>query len=377
MNTNEKIEITKTTTPADIEKYVDHLIDVMSKSNIAHNRTELVEQMTERAAATHGLDVPTWKQSFAPPAPAAKKKNAKPAAPVTRESVKQRLAGASTKVDPDYFWISEENQAIGKTWMALRRDAGVVMNMMAVGPSGCGKTEGLERLAQEFGVPFYKIDCAAVTTPDKWSGHKEVIATEQGPQTQFVKSEHLRWLAAEDCEPGIVVYDEINRLPGPLLNTLIPILDGSQRLWVPDMGIYSHVHPDTMIAATANLGVGYTGTFGLDIALDDRFGVVLEQTFPPVEEEATILVKRTGLDGDRAKKLVAVATSCRAKAHDQSLSRFVSTRALIDWSRWVTTGMSMTQAAEATFVKKFSDDGGAGSERSTVRMILQGVCNGQ
>ena len=376
MATNDKIEITQTTTPEDIQKYADNLAAVMTKASIPFDRKVLVEQMEERAAALHSVDVPTWRTRFAP-APKAPPKTKKAAAPVTRESVRQRLAGASTKVDADYFWMSEENQAVGRTWMALRRDAGVVMNLMAVGPSGCGKTEGLERLAKDFGVPFYKIDCAAVTTPDKWSGHKEIVPTEHGPQTEFVKSEHLRWLAAEDCEPGIVVYDEINRLPGPLLNTLIPILDGSQKLWVPDMGIYSTVHPDTMIAATANLGVGYTGTFALDIALADRFGVVLEQTFPPADEEATILVKRTGIDEPRAKQLVAVAASARIKAGDGSLSRFVSTRALIDWARWVTTGMSMTQAAEATFVKKFGDEGGPGSERATIRMILQGVCNGQ
>jgi len=374
--TQQKIEITVNTTPAEIEAYADELVKVMTQANVTHDRNVLVQQLKERAAGHHGVDVATWEARFAPqPKTPAKPKKAAP--PVTREQVAQRIKGASTKVDPNYFWISEQNQAIARTWMALRRDAGVVMNMMAVGPSGCGKTEGLARLAEEFGVPFYKIDCASITTTDKWYGHKEVVASEDGPQTLYVKSEHLRWLAAEDCEPGIVVYDEINRLPGPLLNALIPIFDGSQRIWVPDLGIYSTVHPDTMIAATANLGVGYTGTFGLDIALHDRFGVVLEQTFPPANEEETILVKRTGIDAPRAKQLVQVATQARAKAHDQTLSRYVSTRALIDWARWVTTGMNMTDAAEATFVKKFSDDGGAGSERATIRLIVKGVCADQ
>lgn len=373
--TPDKIEITINTTPEEIEQYADHLLDVMKQASIPlQDRKALVEQLKQRAADHHGVDVASWEARFAPPPPAAPKKKQPP---VTRESVAQRIKGASTKVDADYFWISPQNDAIAKTWMALRRDAGVVQNLIAVGPSGCGKTEGLQRLAQQFGMPFYKIDCASVTTADKWTGHKEVIATENGPQTQFVKSEHLKWLAADDCEPGMVVYDEINRLPGPLLNTLIPIFDGSQRIWVPDMGIYSTVHPDTMIAATANMGVGYTGTFGLDIALHDRFSVVLEQTFPPTNEEVMILVKRTGIDADRGKKLVAVAAQARAKAHDQTVSRFVSTRALIDWSRWVTTGMSMTDAAEATFVKKFSEDGGPNSERSHIRMIVKGVCNDQ
>lgn len=375
MSTQQKIEITTSTTPEEIEAYLDQITKVMDSANVPYQRADLQKELKERAAQAHGVPVETWESMFAPQKPAAKVKKAR--RPASREEVARRVQGAATKVDPNYFWISDQNQAIARTWIALRRDAGVVQNLMVVGPSGCGKTEGLQRLGQEFGVPVYKIDCASITNTDKWYGHKEVVATEQGPVTEYVRSEHLRWLAAEDCEPGIVIYDEINRLPGPLLNALIPIFDGSQRIWVPDLGIYSTVHPDTMIAATANLGVGYTGTFGLDIALHDRFNAVLEQTFPPADEEQKILVKRTGIDDERAGKLVQVATQARQKALGNDLSRYVSTRALIDWARWVTTGMTMTDAAEATWIKKFSDDGGTSSERYSVRLIVKGVCADQ
>jgi MoxR-like ATPase len=269
--------------------------------------------------------------------------------------------------------MSPENLAIGRTWMALRKNAGVVMNMLTVGPSGCGKTEGLKRLAQDAGIPFYKVDCASITTPDKWVGHKEV--NEQG--TYYVLSEHLRWLSGDGFEPGLLVYDEINRLHPSLLNILIPVLDGSQSIWVPDLGTYVKVHPDTVIAATANIGTSFSGTYGLDAALHDRFGVLMEQSFPPEDEEIKILVRRTGIEEAKAKTLVGIANTARVKAGAGELSKPVSTRALIDTSFWVTTGMSITEACEATFVKKYSEEGKGSSERMMVRVILQGMAGGK
>jgi len=376
-------KVTKETQPSDIDTLANELEGFLKKAGLKFERSRVVEDLKKRAAAEHGMDVAQWESYWASqgqPAvvePEEELPEVEPDEPGEdrREAAKKRLRGLT--IDPEYFYMTPENIAIGRTWIALRKDANVVMNMLTVGPSGSGKTEGLAKLAREFEMPFYKIDCASITTPDKWSGHKEVVTTDKGPETQYVMSEHLKWLGAIECEPGLLVYDEINRLHPSLLNTLIPILDGSQRVWVPDLGVYATVHPDTMIAATANLGVGYSGTYGMDIALHDRFGVILEQTFPPQDEEVKILQKRTGIDKARAAKLVTVANQCRNKANASELSKFVSTRALIDWSRWTTTGMSMTEAAEATWVKKFSEDGGAKSERAVVRMILTGVLAGK
>lgn len=390
-------QVSKDTSPTDIEKIADEIEAVMKKTNLTSPRGKIVDNLKQRAADLNSLTVPDWDAMWAgrsaPAAaapPPAKKRAAKAAptepepeatidltAPEAGEQVRQRLKGAATKIDPSYFYMTPQNIAIGKTWMALRRDMGVVMNMLVVGPSGCGKTEGLKRLAEEFQIPFYKVDCAAITTIDRWVGHKEIVAGPNGPETKYELSEFLKWISADGYEPGLVDLDEINRLHPQLLNMVIPVLDGSESLWVPDLGIRVPVHPGTMIAATANLGVGYSGTHNMDIALHDRFGVVMEQTFPPIDEEIAILVRRTGVDEPRAKTLVSVATQARAKAQQGEVSKYVSTRALIDWARWVTTGMSMTDAAEATFVKKFSEDGGSTSERSMIRLIVQGVCAGK
>jgi len=363
-------KVTKDTTPDEIETMADTFATMVSSAKLKVNREQVIATMRQQAASENGMTVEDWEAMW--------QGRSTPSEPEPEEEApKRRKRNEKVVLDPSYFFMTKENQAIGETWLALRREQGVVMNLLAVGPSGCGKTEGLRHLAERFEMPFYKIDCASVTTADKWYGHKEITAGPNGPETKFVLSEHLRWLAGmndgEEDQPGLVVYDEINRLHPSLLNSLIPLLDGSQRVWVPDLGTYINVHEGTLIAATANLGVGYSGTYGLDIALHDRFGVIIEQTFPPDNEEATILTKRTGVDPTDARKMVEVGRQLRRKADEGVLGKYVSTRALIDWARWAMTGMTLMESAEATWVKKFSEDGGGQSERYLVRTTLQGM----
>ena len=360
-------QIHKDITPAEIEEMAKEYQALLSKSNVPMKLEQTIADMERRAAEMNGLSVEDWKLKFevaAAAPPPAEKKTAK----------KKEDRGAVTEFDPDYFYVDPKNQAKSTQWMHLRRDMGVVMNMLVVGPSGCGKTTLLQRLAKEFGVPAYKVDCASITTPDKWVGHKELIATENGQETVYVKSQLLKWLAAEDgFEPGIVIFDEINRLAAGLLNTLIPILDGSEKIWIPDLGIYSTVHKDTMIAATANFGVGYSGTHQMDIAFKDRFGAMMKATFPPADEEVQILVRRTGLDEARARILVNIATQQRVVADQGDYSQYISTRALIDCAFWAVGGMRIVDAADSTFVQKYSAEGRADSEQAKVELLVKGM----
>lgn len=364
-------QITKETTPAEIVEMANEYQALLAKSNVPMKVEQTIVDMERRAAEMNGLSVEDWKRLFEVTEASTK------AAPKAAKKKMER--GAVTEIDRDYFYVAPNNQAISSTWIKLRHEMNIVMNMLVIGPSGCGKTELIGRLGREFNVPVYKVDCASITTPDKWVGHKELIATDKGQETHYFKSMLLKWLAADEdgIEPGIVLLDEINRLPAGLLNTLIPILDGSQRVWVPDLGIYSEVHKDTMIAATANLGVGYSGTHSMDIALQDRFGTIMEATFPPKDEEIRILMRRTGLDEARATILVNIATQARAKADNGDLSKYVSTRALLDCAYWVGGGMTIVDAADATFIKKFSGEGRAESERAAVSIIVKGMAGSQ
>lgn len=279
----------------------------------------------------------------------------------------ERQPERKVALDPTYFYESRQDREASDQWLALN-EAGIPMHMLVTGPSGTGKTEGVKGLAARAGLPFYKVDCAAVTTPDKWIGHKEVDAT----GTHLILSDHLRWLQAQDCSPGLLLYDEITRIHPSQLNILIPILDGSRSIWVPDLNTHINVNPKTRIVATANIGGGFTGAFNFDVALHDRFGFVLERDFPPADEEAKILVLKTGVTQTQADTMVNIATRARLKTGDGSLSKPVSTRALLDMAHLVARGMSISDAADYTFVKKYSNEGGLQSERAMIRTIVAG-----
>lgn len=367
-------QVTRETSPADIEKYADEYVDLLRKSSLPADRAKIVGDMQKRAAGLHSMTTAEWEQMWAAkaapaPTPAAPEPK-KPKEPAKPPAKKER--GVVREIDPDYFFITAENKAHLRTWLDLNAN-GTMMWMLAVGPAGCGKTSVFSVIGKEVGLPVYKVDAAAVTTPDRWLGHKDIVITQDGPQTIYVLSEFLRWVSGDGFEPGIVVIDEITRCPPVILNILMSLLDGSKSIWVPELGIHIKVHEKTIFAATANIGVGFTGTFGLDQALSDRFGSTLEFTFPPQEDEINVLVKRTGVDPDDGRKLVEIARQTRAKAAEGNLQRPISTRALINCAHWVATGRPIMDAAEATFVKQFSEEGQGSSERTMVRLILQGI----
>lgn len=368
-------QVTKDTSPADVEKYADEYVDLLKKSGLPADRAKIIGDMQKRAAGLHSMTVAEWEAMWAakaapPPPPPVTPEPTKPKEAPKPPAKKER--GVVREIDPNYFFITPENKADIQTWLALN-DAGVQMHMLAVGPAGCGKTSVFNVIGKEADLPVYKVDCAAVTTPDRWLGHKDVQITSDGPQTVYVLSEFLRWISGDGFPPGICVLDEISRTPPVILNILMSILDGSQSIWIPELGIHVKVDPRTRFAATANIGVGFTGTFGLDQALVDRFGSILEFTFPPASDEINVLVKRTGIDDESARKLVEIARQSRAKAAEGTLSKPVSTRGLINAGHWVNTGRSIMEAAEATFVKQFSEEGQGSSERTMVRLILQGI----
>jgi MoxR-like ATPase len=357
----------------ELDKMIKEATDVLTRGGVTFDATKVREMMTKRLAEAKGWEVEE-------PAKATAKKKATPAEPtapvvkpvtvndgekvLTTEAVEKALEEGHEA----YFYEAEDDIKFLDHFIDLKRKARIVGNLLLTGPSGSGKTEGLKRLAARKGMPFYKMDCGTITTEEKWVGRREI----DSEGTKFKMSEHLKWLEGIEYEPGLVCYDEINRVHPSKHNILLPILDGSQSLFVPDMDRYVIVHPDNIVVATANQGSAFGGIFQMDRAFRERFNFTMERNFPPVTEEIKVLVSRTNCDAAKAKLMVDIADQTRRKWKTGDLESPVSTRTLIAASYLVASGMSVVGAFGYTVLPLYKDDGGAQSERAMVRLIVAG-----
>jgi MoxR-like ATPase len=353
---------------AELDKMIKEATDVLTRGGVSYDPEKVREMMTKRLTEAKG-----WTPEVEPEAKPAEPK--KPTGPVVKpvsvnDEEKKLTTAAVEKIETGeaYWYEKPEDARFLDHFIDLRRKANVVGNLLLTGPSGSGKTEGLKRLAERKGLPFYKMDCATITTEEKWVGRREIDST----GTKFVMSEHLRWLEGVEYEPGIVCYDEITRVHPSKHNILIPVLDGSQAIFVPDMGKYVIVHPDTIVMATANIGSAFGGTFQMDRAFRERFNFTMERGFPPPAEELKVLTTKTNANEEKVKLMVDIAEQTRRKWKAGDLESPISTRTLIAAAYLVASGMSVVNAFGYTVLPLYKDDGGAQSERAMVKLIITG-----
>jgi len=344
---------------AELERMLAEAEKVMIAGGMEYDPVELRKTLSDRLAEVRGT--PKVEEEVEDTGPKVDLK-------ASAKKLEVNKVVAALASDQAYWYEKPEDEKFMAHFINLRQKGGVVGNLLLTGPSGSGKTEGLRRLAEKAGLPFYKMDCATITTEDKWIGHKEI--DHEG--TKFVLSEHLKWLEGKDHEPGIVCYDELTRVHPSRLNVVLPILDGSQAIFVPDLGDYVKVHPQTIIVATANIGTAFGGTYVMDRALRERFNFTLERTFPPVDEEVKVLSTSTGIEADKAKVLVDIANQTRKKWELDELESPISTRTLKAASMLVASGMSIISAMEYTALPLYKSDGGTASERHMVMLIMTG-----
>lgn len=269
-----------------------------------------------------------------------------------------------------YFFVPEQTNMMIDWWIEMRKRFETVGALMITGPSGIGKTELLINAGRARGEDVFVQHTASVTDPELWLGHKEI--DENG--TRWVFSDFLKALQ----RPGMVLIDEINRVHSTVLSVILPILDGQQRVLVPgaegERGepVYVNVHPECKIAATANLGYGYTGTYQLDIAVMERFAYRIPIEWPDETNETQILTKRTGINKKDAERLVWIANKTRDLAKNEQISRGISTRSLLHWALQVATGQPIARAAEYSVLGQYREEGGSESDLMKVKAVIEG-----
>ena len=232
------------------------------------------------------------------------------------------------------------------------------VKLMMVGPTGFGKTTLPELFAKAIDYDFYRMNCASIRDPEEWFGYREA----KDGSTLFVESQLIKLLGKGRV---VIVLDEFNRVEPWLHNTLYPLLDDGGKTVIHDQEFV--VGENVIVVGTINLGYKYTGIFELDEALLRRFNLVYEVTPMPEVEERKVLVQRTGLDADVAKKLVRMANILRQSQIP------CSTGTTLDIAYAIQAGMMPRDAFENVVVKRLAGESTSSNSQKKQALDLLNV----
>ena len=125
--------------------------------------------------------------------------------------------------------------------------------------------------------------------------------------------------------------------------------------------------------ATANIGNDYTSTRTLDRALKDRF-VEIEMEQLTKEDEMNLLgMLYPTLDKYNVSAIAEIADETRKSVTSENpkVSTSISTRMTVEMASLLVDGFSLPEVAEVTIYPFFSQEGGADSERTYMKQLVQ------
>ena len=256
------------------------------------------------------------------------------------------------------------------TWKVLIHSAVLGHNILIKGWQGCGKTESAYCLAEAMGKPFEFFNLGASQDSQGFfcgNPHKH-----RDGYTYFKPS---RFAEAIQKPGNIILLDEINRANEEGWNILMSVLDPSQRYLTFDASEKTElikVADGVTFILTANIGVSFTGTRMLDLALLDRMKEITIKPLSSVGEKRVLKHRFPDLSDEIINALADIAAKTRIEVEKENseLTNIISTRLNIAAAEMIEYGFSLFEAAAAVFFEKFDDDGDD-SERSFIKKLVQ------
>jgi len=256
-------------------------------------------------------------------------------------------------------------------WKYLVRSAVRGKNIMMVGPAGCGKTQAAKALPVATGHPFFYFNLGATQDP-----RATLIGNThfKDGQTVFDSSAFVKAIQTENA---VILLDELSRAHPEAWNILMTVLDEGQRYLRLDEDVNApliKVAKGVSFIATANIGTEYTSTRVLDRALMDRFEII-EVDILSLEQEEILLTKRYGnvLSEKQIHAVADIAAVTRKEWRSESgkLTTMISTRMTVRLCELLSDGFTLLEATEVAVLPFFDASGGADSERTFVKQIIQ------
>jgi len=256
-------------------------------------------------------------------------------------------------------------------WKYLVRSAVRGKNIMMVGPAGCGKTQAAKALPAATGHPFFYFNLGATQDP-----RATLIGNThfKDGQTVFDSSAFVKAIQTDNA---VILLDELSRAHPEAWNILMTVLDEGQRYLRLDEDVNApliKVAPGVSFIATANIGTEYTSTRVLDRALMDRFEII-EVDILTKEQEEALLTKRYGHQVNEtlihAVADIASVTRKEWRSEVGKLTTMISTRMTVRICELLADGFNLVEASEVAILPFFDAAGGADSERTFVKQIIQ------
>jgi len=259
-------------------------------------------------------------------------------------------------------------------WKTLMHDVFTAKNIMMTGPSGTGKTFVAQCIAKAFkeSRPFHYFNLGASQDPRTFLIGNTQFAKEDG--TYFNRS---AFITAITTENAIILLDEISRAHPDAWNILMTVLDQAQRyvrIDEADGTPVINVAKGVAFIATANIGNEYTATRVMDHALTERFELLEMKPLEKAGEINVLSREFPDLDPKVIDSIAEIAETTRnmvANPDEDKISKILSTRSTIAIAEMCNNGFRLDEAAEVRIYPYFDNSGGADSERTFMKQLVQ------
>jgi nitric oxide reductase NorQ protein len=226
-------------------------------------------------------------------------------------------------------------------------NAAQAMNLPVLikGPTGCGKTRFIEYMGKKLNRKVYTVVCHDdLSAADLIGRHlidEKGTYWQDGPLTKAVR------------EGGICYLDEIIEARKDTTVILHSLADYRRVLPIDRTGEVIEAHPDFMLVVSYN--PGYQNVLkGMKPSTKQRF-ISLSFDYPKKEVEKEIIIKESGIDEQKAIKLVEIASEIR-QLSDTDIQEAVSTRLLVYAAKLIKKGFNEYDACIHSLVESLSDE---------------------
>lgn len=262
-------------------------------------------------------------------------------------------------------------------WKYLVRSVLRGKNILFVGPSREGKTKSAQCVAQSLNRKDKFFTFNLGSTQDARATLIGNMYFDKESGTILDVSEFAKAIQIEDA---VILLDEISRGHHDAWNILMPVLDPTQRTLRLDESrgsLVLHVAKGVTFIAAANIGNEFTATKVLDLALTNRFPVVVEMDpldFDGMSTLITILHPNANQnDLENMLKLCHIShdTKVQVTLDNPKITKFVPTGTIVEAAELVEDGFTLKEIAEMVVYPMYDNSGGADSERLFVKQLVQ------